>query len=351
EIKIYYYKGDIIQKLEQYAKSKSPLSLADTDPAPNSSSDSGGEGGYLDDILGRSGQPQDITWPNLPWTYMTDASGLSNTTTASFGIKGDLFEIVEAANETSLSFMYGVGKQLFLVKRSIDKTYENNLIFKTDPVTGERSLNVVKGQEFIGMCVYKSTVETTFSTASSLKVAGSGVSGTIVAGDQLAFTRFSSFFNIQEGDTLDSLSNMCFDVFSSMVKAPTNKDLNLAILNRLNSLGTALNGDSIQAIIKTALFGGSLKRVKSEGHHWNVKGADIKTEGNNVTVTGRLEHSTAGLLNNEINYNCKYEDSVQTRRDFSYKRRNLKKGWEDNGQNIIDKICHDANITFRQYSK
>ncbi|MBF0440851.1 MAG: hypothetical protein HQK54_03005 [Oligoflexales bacterium] len=347
DIKIYYYKRDIIQKLQDYAVS-SAYSLVE--PVSPDASEGKGEGGFLDDILGRSGEKQHITWPNLPWTYATSADGMTNTSSVHFGIKGDLYSIVEAASETTFSFMYGVDRQIFLVKRSNDRSFENNLIFKTDPATGERKLNVVDGQDFVGMCVYKSNVTATFSVMSSLKLSGNGVSGNVITADELGFTRFSSFFKVQKEDTMDSLSNMCLEVFSSLVKGQTRDDLNLAMLSKLNSLGTSLRGDPIQVIIKTALFGGNLKRIKYAGHHWNVRGADIKAEGKKVTVRGRLQHSTSGLMDNDIDYLCEYDDGNQKKREFDYTRRNLGRGWEGDAEGIIDKICHDANLTFRQYT-
>ncbi|MBF0443511.1 MAG: hypothetical protein HQK54_16510, partial [Oligoflexales bacterium] len=335
---IFYYKGSIKDKIDSMAKNLQPrgpsgLNLAGEDVGP----------GVFEAIKGPNGELQNINWPPAPWAYLTNAAGMINTSTFYFGMELDFFDIVSVASVGSIAFMHAVDKELLLVKRPDDKNDANNQLFRRNE-NGELVLNVVPGMTFNGMCIYQVASETSYRMLNSFKLAGTGVTDMVTLESITAISRFSSFFPIREGDTVMSLKNMCQEVYASRVRKIAEDDLNNFLLASIQSDDRQ---DNLKLIINAALYGGELKRVPHGGHHWNIKKASITANKNIVTVRGEIDQNVKGLRDNRMNYTCEFVDDQKTKDEKPIKKGNLQRGWENTARDIVDKICHDANLEFR----
>ncbi|MBF0441636.1 MAG: hypothetical protein HQK54_07000, partial [Oligoflexales bacterium] len=263
----------------------------------------------------------------------------------SIGVKGKdpYFEILEVSAENAVSLMIGASSTLFLIKYVGGADARTHSIY-TQNQFGEDILNVNEGVPFSGLCLYTTSLELSTRVKASFKVVIAGAS--ISAGVSEAFQgdRFSDFFQITKDDKIDDLLNLCGELFSKKVGRAALEDtaLYLKYYGRFEE-----SQDNLRRIINAALYSGEIKRVPYLDHHWNVGKASINADQNRVRVNGRLTQNIKGMTDSYVNYECEYVNDIQTVRNFDYKIKNPDRRWKDKAPEIIDQICHDANLEFR----
>lgn len=293
-------------------------------------------------------------WPSYPRRWASISNDTKIDTTLSFGVKGSFFGLVEGEATQSFNFGVGHGSNLLLVKTS-----EGGRNTLTKRIGNTIYLNYEEGIDFVGMCTYKSYLNTGSHSVGSLTFMGNGISSNIGLEQSTEVYQGTNFFHITQDDTVKQILRKCEKVFSRNIKRSIAKDLKNTVLSQIQ---IDHNKEDLALAIKSALGGPKRNRLNIYGHHWDVepiswyipRGTRNTANSEKFYLKGRISRNNrwmGGRQQVEYEYRFNGEKVVrQSIREIHNGRiRTLDRdaAWKEAAHRLIANIVDEAQLRFR----
>ncbi|MBF0442403.1 MAG: hypothetical protein HQK54_10905 [Oligoflexales bacterium] len=342
EFRIYH--GDLISDLKKkFGNDSKVLTLV------NGAQDS------IDDVnqLEPAAMNSNVVWPTPPRAIYNSDTGVEFAFSVHLGYEGSVLDIVNVAAVNTMTLTQRVVKQLFLIKHTAHGTEQMLTTAAMNSPDGEK-ISVIKpdvsdGGTYVGLCVHTLNFETSNKFLSSLKIAGNGFTSTTLSIDKISLAEWSSYFNIDDNDTLTSLENLCKESFTEKVRRSLADDMKKAIIAKYE-LSFDPNGNTAEATaVNSILYGPETKRLKLKGHHWNFRKGKIVKSGDTVTLGGSFMRSIRGLRDDQVNYSCSVKDPLNFETSVSFIDRSLQKNYKNAARDLVKMFCHDAYVECIDY--